>query len=340
MPSQHPNVGQVFRPAEQPHRHTARTAFVLTALLLAVPALALRSATPRPNHDHPAWPTGETVRYRLRMIEDRDTLEVRTQQTSELRLKLDMTLAIKPGKQATDEKPQELECTIEHLLLTGRLDRQNFHFDSTYDQEDKQNPVAGLLSNLHDATFIIDVGANGRFQQVRNLDQLWASRGLMFPTPGLMSIQMLFRDYTMFQLLEPLLSPPLPATTAEPGQTYKDFLQVNIPLVAMLEWPAEFTVRQPTDTDAGPLDHITATGTIVAIRPIRDIATAGLLYDVVDGKRTADIKMDPKQRQVVQQDVEQNVRLDIRLQPPDGGTTQRREIQQKLTIKLERLPKQ
>ncbi|UCD29146.1 MAG: hypothetical protein JSV03_01285 [Planctomycetota bacterium] len=268
--------------------------------------------------------------------EDRESTDRQLPKPSSLSLKRNLHLSLKALPRESNGF-HKIQCKFERIELKGQFDDQPIHYDSDRDQPGKGNAIADLLSNIVGVKFHISITPEGVFKQLSGLDATWRAKGLLIAPAPMLGIQFLFRDQAMLQLLTATLSPPLPPDTSIKGFTYQHRQPVEIPFVALLVWPATFTITGNERINGGTCVHIIAKGDIKTARLPGDIGKAGLRASVVKGHRQSDLYISPDAREVIRNEITHKLALSVKLNPPAGGDSPIMDLRQQITIVATRL---
>ncbi len=142
----------------------------------------------------------------------------------------------------------------------------------------------------------------------------------------------------MLALLREALAPPIPADLRADSAAWTARVPSSVPGVTMLEWPATFEVAAGPATDQSDGLHVTARGPLAIARPMADVGSTGLTASVVKSNRQADLFLDVESRQVIRQQMNQDVVLSVKLIPPVGGDTPSMQIHQQIKTTVLRAP--
>jgi hypothetical protein len=283
----------------------------------------------------PTWNEGDTAVYQIVVHETRETADVRLGKPVELDLRRAVTLSVRAGEIDADGL-RLIRCTFDRIQLAGRNGDQPIWYDSYVNAPGGGNPLADLLGVIVGRTFEIRATPDGRFVEVRHIDDMWGGADLFIPPAAGLSVQMLFRDLSMHQLLTEALAPPLPRDLSRRGATCEASIAGDVPMVTPLAWDATFEVVGPQEVDRQPCVYLRGTGAVRVNRHPDDPTDAGLLSTVRSGTQQAHLYVDPKTGRVIRQGIVRDLTLDVQLKPPAGGETPSATITQRRTIMVMR----
>ncbi len=287
-----------------------------------------------PSVRYPLWRAGQPVDYVISVRENRRSHDQRPELRADLSLERVLHLHVDPRE--VSPAGGVLRMRLDRIVLSGRSNETPIAYDSRQDRGKRGDALADLLATVAGRTFEVKISAAGEFLDVRGLDSAWRSAGqLMAPAP-LLGIQFMFRDQTMLGLLRETLALPIGRDSDANGETWRQILQTAVPLVTPLAWDAAFTTGDRADCGGRPCRHVTAAGSLSAVRPMGDVGEHGLRTEAVDGARRSDLRLDDDTGQVIRHQIEQNVVLSLVLRPPAGGETLRMKLEQTTQISVQR----
>ncbi|HOA73481.1 MAG TPA: hypothetical protein PL151_18965 [Phycisphaerae bacterium] len=284
----------------------------------------------RAPHRFPSWQNDPSVRYTITAEEERTTNHPPAEaHRLSLRLLVDVTLT--PYEMRADGSGW-MRGTLERIELDGRSGARRFRYDSKQDKPGQANATADLLAVIVGREFRIRLGPSGRFEEFTGFNAAWRSQGLLAAPAAVASIQSLFRDHAMLNLLRDALSPPLGRDLGMPGASWQSVMPGEIPGLTLLECVATFTIEPQNPAAPGGSIRVQGQGDVRTIRPDADIPTAGLLAEATSGQQSWALRLAPETHQVISNETHRNVVLKVRLVPPAPSDSPAMTIRQTLRI--------